>query len=128
MKIYNKKNTLKVDKINSKKLENFDKREKLIFTGASLIGIALYGIMKSRGFDDLESNYPLMGLYLGSYLESLYTFNKSVEADKRVQEIDESLKTPEDKEAEVQRMLELLDEIKLDEDFLNKNDDSKKTF
>ena len=128
MKIYNKKNTLKVDKINSKKLENFDKREKLIFTGASLIGLALYGIMKSRGFGDLESNYPLMGLYLGSYLESLYTFNKSVEADKRVQEIDESLKTPEDKEAEVQRMLELLDEIKLDEDYLNKNDDSKKTF
>ena len=128
MKIYNKKNTLKVDKINSKKLENFDKREKLIFTGASLIGIVLYGIMKSRGFGDLESNYPLMGLYLGSYLESLYTFNKSVEADKRVQEIDESLKTPEDKEAEVQRMLELLDEIKLDEDYLNKNDDSKKTF
>ena len=128
MKIYNNKNSYRVDKRNSKKLEHFDAREKVIFTGASLVGIALYGFMKSKGFDDLVSNYPLMGLYLGSYLESLYTFNKSVEAAKRVQEIDESLKTPEDKEAEVQRMLELLDEIKLDEDYLNKNDDSKKTF
>jgi hypothetical protein len=98
MKIYNNKNSYRVDKRNSKKLEHFDAREKVIFTGASLVGIALYGFMKSKGFDDLVSNYPMMGLYLGSYLESLYTFNKYSESDRRIKDTESVINQEQDTE------------------------------
>lgn len=85
-KFYDYSNTrLKDDIADAKKITSFDKREKLIFTGASLAGIACYGLLKEKGLGDLESNYPLMAFYLASYLESLIAMKRFRSAKKRIE-------------------------------------------
>ena len=80
-------NSLREDLRNVNKLKVINKRETIIFTGASILGVAAYGILKSKGFGDLEANYPLMGLYLGSYLESLVYQQKLLRSKKRVDDL-----------------------------------------
>ena len=79
--------SLREDLRNVNKLKVINKRETLIFTGASILGIAAYGFLKSKGFGDLEANYPLMGLYLGSYLEGLSYQHKLLQSKNRVDEL-----------------------------------------
>ncbi len=80
-------NSLREDLKNVNKLKVINKRETVILTGASIIGMAAYGFLKSNGFGDLESNYPLMGLYLGSYLECLIYQKKLFRSKNRVDEL-----------------------------------------
>ena len=87
-KFYDYSNTkLKDDIADAKKITSFDKRETLIFTGASLAGIACYGLLKEKGLGDLESNYPLMAFYLASYLESLIAMKRFKAAKKRIEKL-----------------------------------------
>ena len=87
-KFYDYENTrLKDDIADAKKIVSFDKREALIYTGASIAGIACYGILKERGFGDLESNYPLFAFYLASYLESLVAMKRFKAAKKRIEKL-----------------------------------------
>ena len=87
-KFYDYSNTrLKDDIADAKKIKTFEKREKLIYTSASLAGIACYGLLKERGFGDLESNYPLMAFYLASYLESLIAMKRFRAAKKRIEKL-----------------------------------------
>ena len=73
---YYYENSLRDDLNNCRKIKKVTGREYLIFTGASLLGMAVYGILKSKGFGDLEANYPMMGFYLASYLECLHHLKK----------------------------------------------------
>ena len=84
---YYYENSLREDLNNVRKIKAINKRETVIFTAASLLGMAAYGLMKSKGFGDLESNYPLMGLYLASYLESLQHQHKLFVSKKKVDEL-----------------------------------------
>jgi hypothetical protein len=87
-KFYDYENTrLKDDIADAKKIVSFDKRETLIYTGASIAGIACYGILKEKGFGDLESNYPLFAFYLASYLESLVAMKRFKAAKKRIEKL-----------------------------------------
>ena len=79
--------SLREDLRNVNKLKVINKRETLIFTGASILGVAAYGLLKSYGFGDLEANYPLMGLYLGSYLEGLIYQQRLLKSKNRVDEL-----------------------------------------
>ena len=80
-------NSLREDLRNVNKLKVINKRETVILTGASIIGMAAYGFLKSKGFGDLESDYPLMGLYLASYLECLIYQKKLLRSKDRVDEL-----------------------------------------
>ena len=84
---YYYENSLRKDLNNVRKIKAINKRETVIFTAASLLGMAAYGLMKSKGFGDLESNYPLMGFYLASYLESLQYQHKLFVSKNKVDEL-----------------------------------------
>ena len=84
---YYYENSLREDINNVKKIKAIGKRENLIFTGASILGMAAYGFLKSKGFDDLEANYPLMGFYLASYLEALQHQHKLFVSKNKVDEL-----------------------------------------
>jgi len=93
MAIYNYfyEDSVKQDLVNCKKIEKFDKREFKIFSAASILGMAAYGILKSKGAGDLESTYPMMAMYLGCYLESLNTLKRLVASKKRITDLSEML-------------------------------------
>ena len=52
--------------------------------GKGIASASTGALLKARGYGDLEANYPLMGLYLGSYLEGLYYQSKLRKSKQRV--------------------------------------------
>lgn len=79
--------SIKDDLANYKKIEKFDKREKLIATGAGLLGIASFGIMKAYGYDDLVSNYPLMAYWALTYLEGRIAYKRLMDSKYRLDDL-----------------------------------------